>query len=158
MMRETILITCRGTVTIIGKHNHLDEIFGTEEHTPLGQKYYLLSVAKTLHQRDIIATTNIFCVNFVSYDDKDAVVRLYRHQHETLDKFMLAGFTKTECDKIDCPRIKEAVGYVACEVIQVLEIEDHALFVGKIVDSHLSRPNAKRLFHIDGEEYTTTLN
>ncbi|MBI4140737.1 flavin reductase family protein [Candidatus Woesearchaeota archaeon] len=156
--RQTIIVSCRGAATIFGREHNLDELFPTEWHTPISKEKMLYAVVlpKSHHATEIIRSSNVFAVNFPSFDHKDAVIRIRKHLGETLDKFMLAGFTKVECEKIDCPRIAEAVGFLECGVKQIIDVDDNVLFVGEVVDSGVKH-DVKRLFFIEGEEYTTTI-
>src|SRR3989338_7710829 len=105
--RQTIVVSCRGVATIFGREHNLDELFPTEWHTPISKEKMLYAVVlpKTHHVAEMIRSSNVFAVNFLSFDHKDAVIRIRKHLAETLDKFMLAGFTKVECEKLDCARI-----------------------------------------------------
>ena len=156
--RQTILLTCRGSAEIFGRVHHLDEIFPTEWHTPISSvnKIYAVAVPKYHHVAEIIRSSKVFAVNFTSFDRKDSVIRIRKHLGEIIDKFLLADLTSVECEKIDCPRIQEAEGFFECEVQQQIEAGDHIIFVAKVVNSEIKR-TAGRLFHIDGEEYTTTI-
>lgn len=156
--RQTILLTCRGSAEIFGRVYHLEEIFPTEWHTPVSSanKIYAVVVPKYHHVAAIINSSKVFAVNFISIDYKDSVIRIREHLGEIIDKFLLAGFTAVECEKIDCPRIQESAGFFECELQQEIEAGDHIIFVAKVVNSDVEH-DVKRLFHIDGEDYTTTI-
>lgn len=156
--RQTIIVSCRGIASIFGKTSQLDEIYPTEWHTPVSNnfKLYLVVIPKTHPVAQIIQTSKVFALNFVSIDCKDAVIRLRSHLGEIMDKFLLAGFTRIECEKIDCPRIQESCEFFECEVQSQIEAGDHIIFVGKIVNFEVNH-SAKRLFYLGGTEYTTTI-
>ncbi len=157
--RQTIVVSCRGSATIFGRIHELDELFPTEWHTPLSKEKMLYGIVlpKTHHTAEIIRSSNVFAINFLSFDHKDAVIRIRKHLGGTMDKFLLAGFTKVECEKIDCSRISEAIGFLECEAQQIIDISDHLFVVGKVVASKIIHEHARRLFHISGEDYTTTI-
>ncbi|GAG63020.1 unnamed protein product, partial [marine sediment metagenome] len=52
-----------------------------------------------------------------------------RHSGKTLDKFKETGFEKEEAETINCPRIKQALGYLECKVEKETEVADHFLFI-----------------------------
>lgn len=158
MHRETILVTCRGAANIFGRTHHLAEIFPTDWHTPVSSvhKLYAIVLPRTHHVAEIVQSSKVFSINFISFDHKDTVIRIRKHLGEIIDKFLLSGFYSVECDKIDCPRINEAEGFFECEVQQQIEAGDHFIFVAKIVNSEIKR-TARRLFHVEGDEYTTTI-
>jgi len=76
-----------------------------------------------------------------------------------MDKFKESGLTKEEADNIDCVRIKEAIGYHECEVVNEVDAGDHTIFIGKVVNSELKK-ETKRLFQgsssAKGYGFTTT--
>lgn len=156
--RQTIVVACRGIATVFGKINQLDELYPTEWHTPVSnaQKLYTLSLPKNHHVTQIIENSKVFSINFISFDNKDSIIRVRAHLGEIINKFLLAGFTSIECEKIDCPRIQESCGFFECEVQNQIEAGDHVIFVGKVINSRVDN-SAKRLFHISGDEYTTTI-
>jgi flavin reductase (DIM6/NTAB) family NADH-FMN oxidoreductase RutF len=126
-------------------------------HTPLSfvPGMYAISVGKTRFSRKLIQESKAFCVNFMSITQEDAVVYCGRHSGEHIDKFKESGLTKVECDNIDCPRIKEALAYIECEVTQEIETGDHILFIGKIVGTKELK-KGKRIFHTEANNFTTT--
>jgi flavin reductase (DIM6/NTAB) family NADH-FMN oxidoreductase RutF len=73
-----------------------------------------------------------------------------------LDKFVDSGFTKEDSEKIDCPRIKEAMGYVECEVIDEIETGDHIIYIGKVVHSE-EKTVGQRLLQGGHSDFTTTI-
>ena len=73
----------------------------------------------------------------------------------TTDKFEESKVTKEDCDTIDCCRITESVGYLECELVDEIEVGDHVLFIGKVLNKKLNE-ESKRLFHKGGSEFTTT--
>lgn len=156
--RQTILVACRGTANIFGRLHHLDEIYPTEWHTPISNahKLYAIVIPKTHPVAEIIQKSKVFSINFISVDNKESIIIIRKHLGEIIDKFLLAGFTSVECEKIDCPRIQESAGFFECEVQQSSEAGDHIIFVAKVVHSEIKR-TARMLFYIGGEEYTTTL-
>lgn len=155
---QTILISCRGSVNIFGKVHHLDEIYPSEWHTPVSNKQmiYAVVIPKSHHICEIVKTSKVFAVNFVSFESKDSVVRIRKHSGDIIDKFLLAGFTSVECEKIDCCRIQESAGFLECEVQQMIDSLDSIIFLAKVVNAEVNQ-NCKRLFYLGGDEYTTTI-
>ena len=71
-----------------------------------------------------------------------------------LDKFEMCGLTEVEAKAVDGVRIKEASGYLECEVINEVDAGDHIIFVGKVLNSE-EKSDGKRLFQ-KGRSFTTT--
>jgi len=155
---QTIVLACRGTANIFGKIHQLDELYPTEWHTQVSSALNLYAVVlpKTHHVAEIIQNSKVFSINLISFENKESIIRIRSHLGEIIDKFLLAGFTSVECEKIDCPRIQESAGFFECEVQNQIDAGDHIIFVAKVVNSEIKHMR-RRLFHINGGEYTTTL-
>jgi flavin reductase (DIM6/NTAB) family NADH-FMN oxidoreductase RutF len=72
-----------------------------------------------------------------------------------LEKCEELGIHEVSCEKIDCFRVKEALGWLECEVVEEKELGDNVMFVGKVLLSQFDRDD-KRPFHIEGSRFTTT--
>ncbi len=157
--RQTVLVTCRSQVKVLNKEIVKDNIITLDWHMPTSFKpeIYAISVGKTRFSMELIRKSKVFVVNFMPYSFKDAVLRCGRVSGKHVDKFEDTGLTKVETEKLDCPRIKEAVAWLECEVIGELETGDHIIFIGKVVNSELMKKE-KRVFHLDGDNFTTTLD
>lgn len=78
-----------------------------------------------------------------------------RNSGRNLDKFVETGLEKEEAEKVDCSRIKQALGFLECQVVDEIEVGDHILFVANVVYWDLKKED-KRLFHLWGDKFTTT--
>lgn len=157
--RQTVLVTCRGTIKdkFSGKESIKDNIIVLDWHTPLSFDpfLYAISIGKTRFSLDLIKESKVFVVNFMPMHLKDDVFFCGRNSGEHLDKFKETSLTKEESEKISCPRIKQALAYLECEVIQEIEAGDHLLFVAKVVHSD-ELDKGKRIFHTENDNFTTT--
>jgi len=158
--RQVILVSSRAHINIMGKEQLKDDIITLAWHMPtsFNPELYAISVGKTRFSHKLISESKVFVVNFIPYELKKEALFCGTKSGEHIDKFKESGLTKEEAQSIDCPRIKEAIGYHECEVINEIETGDHTIFVGKIVNSELKR-SAKRLFQDSsgiGRSFTTT--
>jgi len=157
--RQTVLVTCRGQIKdkFSGKENIKDNIIVLDWHTPLSFNpfLYAISVGKTRFSLNLIKESKVFAVNFMPFYLKDDILFCGRNSGEYLDKFEKTSLTKEESEKIDCPRIKQALAYLECEVIQEIDSGDHILFIGKVVYSE-EKEKGKRIFHLENDNFTTT--
>ena len=71
-----------------------------------------------------------------------------------INKFEKINLTKEEAEKVDCPKVKEAIGYLECETIQEVETGDHIIFIGKVINKEL-KTEKQRVFHTTGNRFTT---
>jgi flavin reductase (DIM6/NTAB) family NADH-FMN oxidoreductase RutF len=147
--RQTILVTCR--------HEGKDNVITLAWHSPLSfyPELYGIVVGKTRYSYEMIKKSGVFCVNFVPASMEEQIKFCGEHSGKRIDKFKECKLTKEECEKIDCPRIKEAIGFMECKVTNTFECGDHVIFVGKVLKSELLRKE-KRLYHIGGHEFVTT--
>ena len=144
--RQVILVTSREEMDVMGKKQVKDNIITLAWHMPVSFNPYLYAIAigKTRFSCEIIKKSKAFVVNFVSDKlGKEAlVVGTKSGQH--IDKFSETGLTKEECESVDCPRIKEALGHIECEVINEVDAGDHIIFIGKVLNSEV-KGKGKRL-------------
>jgi len=160
--RQSILVTCRGNADgVLVRHKKsdsiLDNIITVDWHTPLSfnPAMYGIVIGKTRFSYRLISESGVFAVNFMPFSHKDAVLFCGRTSGIKTDKFAESGLTKTECAKIDCPRIKEASAYLECEVVNQIETGDHVMFIGRVLNAELLHYE-KRIFHTGNDDFTTT--
>lgn len=152
--RQTVLISCRGKANILGEEKNKDNIITIDWHmqTSFEPFLYAISIGKKRFSHGLINESKVFCVNFMPYSLKKEVLFCGRNTGLVMDKFKEIGLTKEECDKIDCCRIKENIGYLECQVIDQIDTGDHTIFIGKILNQKL-KSKEKRIFHEEGDEF-----
>lgn len=155
--RQTVLVSCRGKTIVMGKEVEKDNIIALDWHMPVSfePELYAISIGKTRFSLNLIKNSKVFVVNFMPFELKDSVLLCGTRHGEHIDKFKEAGLTKEESAKIDCPRIKEALACLECEVTAETDAGDHVIFIGKVVNSELKK-QGKRIFHLTERDFTTT--
>ena len=146
--RQVILVSCR--------YKDKDNVLTLSWHSPasFNPELYTIYVAKERFSYNLIKQSKCFCVNFISKDmDKEALLA-GRKSGRDIEKF--ETIEKEECEKISCPRLKKALAFLECEVIDEFEAGDHVIFVGKVVNKKLLKKD-KRLFQLEGNTFTTTV-
>jgi flavin reductase (DIM6/NTAB) family NADH-FMN oxidoreductase RutF len=148
--RQTILLTCR--------FKDRDNIMTLDWHTPLSFEpmMYAVSIGKTRFSLNLVRSSKVFVVNFMSKDFEKEILFCGRHSGKTIDKFKETGFEKEGAKTIDCPRIKQALGYLECKVLKEVEVGDHILFIARVTKADLKQ-KARRLFHLFADKFTTTI-
>jgi len=146
---QTILLTCRAQ----GK----DNIMTLDWHMPLSfsPMMYAVSIGKTRFSLNLVRRSKVFVVNFMSRDYEKEILYCGRHSGKNIDKFKETGLEKEEAKKIDCPKIKQALGYLECKIEKEIEVGDHILFVARVLHAELKKRD-KRLFHLFADKFTTT--
>jgi len=139
--RQVILVSSREEMDIMGKKEVKDNIITIAWHMPVSfnPQLYAISVGKTRFSSSVISKSKAFVVNFIPFSlaDKALIVGTKSGMH--IDKFKEAGLGKEESSSIDCPRIKEAVGYMECEVINEVDAGDHIIYIGKVLNSYVKK-------------------
>jgi flavin reductase (DIM6/NTAB) family NADH-FMN oxidoreductase RutF len=148
--RQTILLTCR--------FKDRDNIMTLDWHTPLSFEpmMYAVSIGKTRFSLNLVRASKVFVVNFMSKNFEKEILFCGRHSGKTINKFKETNFEKEEAETIDCPRIKQALGYLECKVLKEVEVGDHILFIARVTKADLKQ-KARRLFHLFADKFTTTI-
>ncbi len=154
--RETVLITSRGNITHFGKEIVKENIMPTDWHMPVSITHFAISIPKNSFTAQLITQSGVFVVNFVGISFADTVQLLGKSSGHTVDKFTTFSVAKEEADGVDCCRLKDAVAYISCHVIEQHSFDDYILFISKVVASRELVSGAKRLFHVGGGDFTTT--
>ena len=154
---QTVIVTCRGEAEVLGIPSHKDNAITLDWHMPVSvdPPLYAISVGKTRFSHDIIAKSGVYCVNFMSLEDKAKVIYCGTHSGQTVDKFKETGMKRADSRVIDCPRLKDAMAYLECEVINQVDAGDHTIFIGQIKHSR-KITQGKRILHLGKLEFSTT--
>ncbi|MEK6822602.1 MAG: flavin reductase family protein [Nanoarchaeota archaeon] len=157
--RQMVFVSCRGRTTVFGRQAERDYIVTTTWHSPCAQNpaMYLI-VIPTVQEGAIAAIRDEgrFVVNFMGVEFEDAAKALASPHLPHDDHFTAAGLTRAPSAMLDCPRIMEAAGWAECALAKEIESGDHVIFIGQVLHADLPHRDAKRLFHVEGERFTTT--
>ena len=148
---QVALVTSRGK----GK----DNIIALTWHTRTSfQPYlFLISVDKRRFSYGLIKESGCFVVNFMPYELGEKIVYCGNHSGRDVDKFKETGLGREDAEDVNCCRIKEALAYLECEVVNEVETGDHVIFVGKVLKSGFKK-DGKRPFQLVSNEFTTTVD
>lgn len=155
---QPILVTTKGTFEVMGKKREIDNIIAIGWHMPASNDppLYIVGFGSGQFSLSLVKKTRVFAVNFMGKDYEKELLFCGKNSGQQVDKFKETGLTPTECETIDCKYIKEASAVYECEVINEIEVGDHTLVVGKILKSHFLK-DGRRLIHLGGTEFTTTM-
>lgn len=168
-MKITTITNPRQTILLTTRAGGKDNVMTLDWHTPLSFEpmMYTVSIGKTRYSLELIRKSKVFVINFISKDFEKEILYCGRHSGKNIDKFKETGLEKEEAKTIDCSRIKQALGYLECQVEKEIEAGDHILFIAKVLKAELKTtpthyppkgPQRKRLFHLFGDKFTTTIN
>ena len=110
--RQTILVSCRGKASVLGREVTKDNIITLSWHMPTSfePNLYAIAIGKTRFSAKLIGQSKVFCVNFIPLSMEKEAAYCGRNSGEHIDKFEEGNILKEECEKISCPRLKEAIG------------------------------------------------
>ncbi len=140
----------------MGREKVTENCTAIDWHMPIGTQHFAISVAQNSMTSSLIDTSQVFAVNFVNVAFMEKIIQIGSVSGKTHDKFAEFEITKEETGGIDCCYLKKAVAYIACHVVKRIEISNYVLYVGKVLYSQEIQFNAKRLFHIKENIFTTT--
>jgi flavin reductase (DIM6/NTAB) family NADH-FMN oxidoreductase RutF len=95
-------------------------------------KLVAISVEKTAVTHQLISEGGVFAVNLVSREDR-AIVRKFTKPVE-VEGNTLNGFPFHD-GVTGAPILDQAPAYVDCEVRQTVDVGNHTLFIGEVVDA-----------------------
>jgi flavin reductase (DIM6/NTAB) family NADH-FMN oxidoreductase RutF len=146
--RQVVLVSCR--------HEGRDDIIAVAWHMPTSFRppLYAISIGLPRFSHGMIRDSGAFCVNFISEGQKEMILKCGNSSGRNTDKFEKFGIGKEECETINCPKIKEAVGFAECKVVESVETGDHTIFIGEVLKSEL-KGHGRRVYHIDGNKFAT---
>jgi len=156
--RQSVLITTRAKMDVMGKDIEKDNIVTIDWHMPVSfePKLYAISIGKTRFSHEMLRKSECFVVNFMPFSLKEPVLFCGRNSGRLIDKFQETKLTKKEAQTIDCPIIKQSLAYLECSIISELDSGDHTIFIGKVLKSE-EKKKSKRLFHVEKDKFTTTV-
>ncbi|MBN1156574.1 flavin reductase family protein [Candidatus Woesearchaeota archaeon] len=151
--RQLVLVTTRAEADIMGKVAEKDEISATSFHCPVSIEPFIYAVClkKLDHAVELIKKSKVFCINFMPFSLAKETMKCALMVGKHADRFLVTNLSKEDSDKIDCPRINEAIATLDCEMMDQLELGERVVFIGKVV-FYKEKQKAKRIFHIKGDE------
>ncbi|MBU0628783.1 MAG: flavin reductase family protein [Nanoarchaeota archaeon] len=154
--RQVVLVSSREEMDVMGKKKLKDNIITLAWHMPVSfnPNLYAIAIGKTRFSCEIIKKSKVFVVNFMPFSLKEAAVFCGTKSGMHIDKFKEAGLGKEDCRNVDCPRIKEALAYIECKVVDEVDAGDHIIFIGQVLNSEFKK-SGKRLLQM-GRGFTTS--
>ena len=155
--RQAVLITTRyKTEKISGRVETIDNISMITRHIPISSAIYAIALNKNTVSYDHIKGSKIFAINFMPYSKEKEVKYCRTNSGRFKNKFKESGLQKEECKSIDCPKIKEAIAYAECELMDEIYAGNYSLFIAKVV-KFKNKGDTKRIFQTKEDNFTTTL-
>jgi flavin reductase (DIM6/NTAB) family NADH-FMN oxidoreductase RutF len=144
----------RQIVLVTSRWKNKDDIITIAWHMPTSfvPEMYVISIGNTRYSNWLIKKSKSFCINFMPASLKNEIIycgSIHGNEH---DKFSEAKLEKVECERINCPRIKQAFGYAECKVVKVIKTGDHMIFIARVLNSKVLN-KGKRLYHFGKDRF-----
>ncbi len=87
-----------------------------------------------------VIDTEVFCVNVVGHEMRDAMNKTCLLASRDVDEFVLAGLERTECETIPCSRVAHAPASMECKLTKVVDLPGSSNIVafGEVTGIHLN--------------------
>lgn len=136
---------------------------------PISRKPPLVAVAISpkRYSYHLIEEYKAFAINVPTYEQLNAVKACGSISGKDVSKWEIAKLTKERARKIDTAVIKECIAHIECLLEKKIELGDHDLFVGRVVDAYgeeeaydlgiLNTSKFKPVLHLGRDKFTTTI-
>jgi flavin reductase (DIM6/NTAB) family NADH-FMN oxidoreductase RutF len=98
-------------------------------------KWLGVSVEQGAFTHELITAGGVFSLNIIDREDRAIVRKFTKPVEVDLTAKTLNGFPYLDGPQTSAPVLAQAVAYVECEVRQPVEIGNHTLFLGEIVNA-----------------------
>ncbi|MFH1520033.1 MAG: flavin reductase family protein [Candidatus Micrarchaeota archaeon] len=123
-------------VCLIGaSHNGIDNFMPASWTYPLSASppIFGVAIAKARYTFDLMKSSGFFTINVPGFDMKDKLEKFGRLSGRDGDKFKAWGVTKEKCE-IPSVAIAEALYTIECKIVNEIEVGDHIIFAGEVVN------------------------
>jgi len=98
-------------------------------------KWIGVGVERTALTHELISVSGVFTLNMIDREDRAIVRKFTKPVEVDLAGHTLNGFPYLDGVATGAPVLAQAVAYVECEVRQPVEVGNHTLFLGEIVNA-----------------------
>jgi flavin reductase (DIM6/NTAB) family NADH-FMN oxidoreductase RutF len=98
-------------------------------------KWIGIGVEQEAFTHELIAASGVFAICLIDRDDRAIVRKFTKPVDVDLDAHTLNGIAYVDGPVTGAPVLAQSAAYVECEVRQRVEIGDHTLFLGEIVNA-----------------------
>jgi flavin reductase (DIM6/NTAB) family NADH-FMN oxidoreductase RutF len=102
-------------------------------------KVVAVSVEKEAFSHELLAEGGVFALSIVDREDRAIVRKFTKPVEADLDARTLNGFAFHD-GLSGAPVLDQAAAYVDCVVRQQVDVGDHSLFLGEVVDAGFQKP------------------
>ncbi len=103
-------------------------------------KWLGIGVERSALTHELIEHARVFALCLVDREDRAIVRKFTKPVEVDRDGHTLNGFAYLDGPMTGAPVLAQSVAFVECEVRQAVEIGDHSLFLGEIVNAAFLKP------------------
>ncbi|MFX1283241.1 MAG: flavin reductase family protein [Promethearchaeota archaeon] len=106
--------------------------------TPVSVKPPLIamSIHPERYSYNLIIERGEFIINIPQYEQAQTVLFCGRYSGRDTDKFQKVPLTPEKAKRVKVPRIMECIAHLECKVVKTIELGDHVLVIGKIIEAY----------------------
>ncbi|MCX8188477.1 MAG: flavin reductase family protein [Nitrososphaeria archaeon] len=126
-----------------------------------------VAISPKRYSYHLIEEYKAFAINVPTYDQLNAVKVCGSTSGKNVNKWEIIKLTKEKARKIDTAIIKECIAHIECVLERKVELGDHDLFVGKVVEAYgeekayelgiLNTSKFKPILHLGRDNFTTAI-
>lgn len=133
-----LLLTPCPTVLVTSKHNDVENVLtiswaGIASSHP---EYVTISVNPKRYSYLPILKSKKFCINIPDFSLINAIDFCGNWSGRDIDKFSACGFSKQYVS--DYILIEQCQMQILCDVIQIIELGSHHLFIAKVIEKYIN--------------------
>ncbi len=112
-------------------------------------KWIAVGVEAAAFTHELIAEGRTFTLNLVSRDERATVRKFTKPVEVDLDAMTLNGFPFHDSAVTQTPVLDQAVAFLDCEVRQQVDVGNHTVFFGEIVDCGFQQDEATEVLRME---------
>jgi flavin reductase (DIM6/NTAB) family NADH-FMN oxidoreductase RutF len=112
-------------------------------------KWLGVSIEREAFTHELISTGRVFALCLIDREDRAIVRKFTKPVDVDLDARTLNGFEYFDGPATAAPVLTQSVAYVECEVRQTVDIGNHTLFCGEVVNAGFLKDEATEVLRME---------
>jgi flavin reductase (DIM6/NTAB) family NADH-FMN oxidoreductase RutF len=112
-------------------------------------KWLGISVEHEAFTHELITAGGVFALCIIDREDRAIVRKFTKPVDVDLTSHTLNGFAYFDGPKTGAPVLAQSVAYLECETRQIVDIGDHSLFLGEIVNAAFLKAEETDVLRMD---------
>ena len=112
-------------------------------------KWLAISVERDALTHRLVESGGVFTLNLVDREDRAIVRKFTKPVEVDADARTMNGFAYVDGPATGAPVLAQAVAYLECEVRQTVEVGNHSLFLGEVVNAAFEKDEATEVLRME---------